>query len=594
MRLLNLIPDRPHYKQKNKKSARAKSQGKSRYKRALMELQAIPSFSRYPDVADRAVESLKWGKKHLTKSDRFDWLTGIWKRYLHFLGDPDEGSRRQRIMDKYPQARILGDIQAFHEVFYYAFPAIQGHAKQSGCRVILDMPFFEKENGRAMPLSPDVVIDRLENLEDKYLTDYLASNRFCTEGEPYLETHDGWKWFRIRPGRSREEGEAMRHCGNVPGWCFGDFIYSLREPVDKKGKTFWKPHMTIVCNGLRFRELKGFSNRKPAADFHPHIVDLLGQKKFRGFSRPGYCPKNDFHVCDLSEDHVRELFRLNPSLDQDGLDWHSETVCNLSNGWRWVFIANTDVQGYCRNLSTQGVGSLWSLKGRRGWHILQEPVNVGGSIHWVHRLVLGTRDKCVLGIVRAGEKIDENISFGLLYFLKFHAKGLYYFDLFRMLSVSDRDEVLKATPTLLNHFHPETVMELAPPVCVIEAYLKWTLPIDFHIENERTLVLKEFVSRKELLEYLCFYDQWKERVAKLSDHDGLAATVFVKHLSFRLDGLTVNISRDSGIKLIYPIKGIISLLVGLSHLNDQKTRKSIMEWILRPGMDIVPSANSLI
>ena len=137
-------------------------------------------------------------------------------------------------------------------------------------------------------------------------------------------------------------------------------------------------------------------------------------------------------------------------------------------------------------------------------------------------------------------------------------------------------------------------MELAPPLCAIEAYLKWTLPLDFHIEDERTLVLKEFVSRKELLEYLCFYDQWKERVAKLSDHDGLAATVFVEHLSFRLNGLALDISTDGGIKLIYPIKDIVSLLLGVSNLKDPKTRKSIMEWILRPGTNAVPSDNFLI
>ena len=138
-----------------------------------------------------------------------------------------------------------------------------------------------------LSLTPDSVIEQLEELEEKYLMDFMDQNRFCREGEKYLETHDGWVQFQIHPGRSEEEGRTMRHCGNVPSWTFGDYIYSLREPIEKNGEVFWKPHISITCNGLEFKEIKGFSNRKPPKDLHPHILDLLCQKNFVVLAKRG-------------------------------------------------------------------------------------------------------------------------------------------------------------------------------------------------------------------------------------------------------------------------------------------------------------------
>ena len=66
-----------------------------------------------------------------------------------------------------------------------------------------------------------------------------------------------------------------------------------------------------------------------------------------GFAQPGYRPYNDFHICDLSEPMIQDLYRRNPSFKQDHLgslipslsapcplagDGYSSATSNVSGG----------------------------------------------------------------------------------------------------------------------------------------------------------------------------------------------------------------------------------------------------------------------
>ncbi len=582
MRILKFLLTR-HPRRTTPAQPQRKRKRLSRYKRSISKLQTIPAFSQYPEKAERALESLKWGKRHLKKSDRFDWLVGLWKRYFHLISDPEEDPYRARALKNFPQARIVDDLQAFDEVFLCAFPEIQEVAEARGCRPIMDMPFYERINGRLMPLAPDTIVEQLEELEERHLSEFMAQNRFCEEGEPYLVTRGGWQWFRIRPGKSKQEGRAMRHCGNVPSWVFGDHIYSLREPFQKKGKTYWKPHISIVCNGLCFRELKGFSNRKPATELHPHIVDLLGQQKFRGFARPGYCPRNDFHICDLSEADVRELFQRNPSLRQDHLEMSPEPVCTLPNGWRWVFIPNVRVNGYCSNLNQLGYEALWSLRGRRGWHVLQEPLEINGKTQWIHRMILSTRSRNILGIVRLGNVSSRDISEALYCLMKDHAPGLFYFDVFGMLSDSRLDELLTQKPGLLKHFCLDTVMKLEPPSGALNWYLSHHIGFGWRVEDAQTLVFREFSSQEAFLGFLSGQAAWSEVVGRLPDYSCHAATAFVRNLQFRPREISLESSPGSGLRLTCPLGGMVPVLRRMIESEVRETETAVLEWLLRPG-----------
>jgi len=578
MRILSRFFNHNH-NHREESAPRKKQRRISRFKHALNTLQSIPAYDAHPDIGATAKASLEWGKQHLKKSDRFDWLAGLWIRFLHYISDPNQDPNRKKILNKFSGHRIEGDIRAFNEDFFYAFPQLQARAEEHGCRPILDMPFYERVGGRLEPLPPNIVIEGLARLEERHLRNLLSQNRFCTEGEPYMETQDGWKWFLLKEGRSKEEARAMRHCGNIPSWEFGDYIYSLREPVQKNGETFWKPHLTFICNGLRFRELKGFSNRKPVQELHPHIIDLFSQAKFRGFARPGYCSRNDFHVCDLLETQVRKLFNSNPRFQQDDLDRDPEVVCTLPNGWRWIFVPNIRVACYGTHLSQEGLQVLSSLQGRRGWHILQQPVTIQNDITWVHRMVLATRKKHVLNIVRAGALHEKEISEGLFHFMKNVAGSLFMHEVLHWLSEKQLQELIKAKPQTVAYFNLETILELNPPIPVINWYLENILRLSWRLEDSQNIIIKEFNNWGTFMEYLSRLDSWSSQaVDPALGKDGAKGKV-----RFKIQGLVLEINKTSPeVRILYPLSQFSFLWNQFKQTQLEQTEKSVMNWMLRP------------
>ena len=172
----------------------------------------------------------------------------------------------------------------------------------------------------------------------------------------------------------------MRHCGNVPSYLRGDVIYSLREPVSEGNKTYWKPHMTIVCHARRFRELKGFSNRKPGKELHPYIVDLLSDEKFKVLANRVL---SQMTFIRLSFQMTSSgTFSKNPNFKQDDIDYPEETIEVMSSGWRWVFIPNTKVACWKR-YNSRGASQAQSLEPEDGLHyrnLLRSMVKSGGFI----------------------------------------------------------------------------------------------------------------------------------------------------------------------------------------------------------------------
>ena len=195
MRLLRLFIGRNQRSDTNGSPVRRKKRKISRYKRALAEVEAIPAFSRYPEMAEKVTLFLQWGKRHLKKSDRFDWLVGILKRCLHLASTAHEDPYRARILRKFSEARIISDMHALQETFAIAFPEIQDLADAYSQADVLSVRFStcrstnanRSSDGRynlrfhARSLTPDSVIEQLEELEEKYLADFMDQNRFCRE-----------------------------------------------------------------------------------------------------------------------------------------------------------------------------------------------------------------------------------------------------------------------------------------------------------------------------------------------------------------------------------------------------------------------------
>lgn len=118
-------------------------------------------------------------------------------------------------------------------------------------------------------------------------------------------------WVLLDRAYCRSEGDAMGHCGNTASAKPGDRILSFRtiSPVNHK------PHLTFILDEDGYLgEMKGRGNEKPAAKYHPYIIDLLKQDFIEGIKGGGYAPDRNFSINDLSDDVSTELLDLKPEL----------------------------------------------------------------------------------------------------------------------------------------------------------------------------------------------------------------------------------------------------------------------------------------
>ena len=60
--------------------------------------------------------------------------------------------------------------------------------------------------------------------------------------------------------------------------------------------------------------MKGGGNDKPAAKYHPYIVELLRHHLIRGIKGGGYMPENNFSMSDLDPQTREQLIAAKPEL----------------------------------------------------------------------------------------------------------------------------------------------------------------------------------------------------------------------------------------------------------------------------------------
>jgi hypothetical protein len=111
------------------------------------------------------------------------------------------------------------------------------------------------------------------------------------------------------------EAEAMGHCGNVPSQRPGDQILSLRRQVRRGDVIRWYPVATFILDDDgKLGEMKGRGNDKPAAKYHPYIVDLLRHHLIQGIKGGGYMPENNFSMSDLDPQTREQVIADKPEL----------------------------------------------------------------------------------------------------------------------------------------------------------------------------------------------------------------------------------------------------------------------------------------
>jgi len=164
------------------------------------------------------------------------------------------------------------------------------------------------------------IIDKLEQLTDQEELKKEEQDRLIEDPDPaWIKFQDGWQWQYLDRKACEREAKSMQHCGNAPSRKPGDKILSLREPVERDGKTLWLPHLTFIFNDGQLGEMKGFKNQKPAPKFHPYIVKLLEDERIKKVKGGGYKPQNNFKLKDLTEQQHQALEKVRPELIQQSL-----------------------------------------------------------------------------------------------------------------------------------------------------------------------------------------------------------------------------------------------------------------------------------
>ncbi len=273
-------------------------------------------------------DAISWAIEFLVRDDRIVWYLSLIQRfaYLRLL----EGKRRisRKLLNKmnrklsgFEEARIKDDVERFSESLWEHFASVQAVYSSP---LMLDYRFHEESEGRQRPKSVRQILQDFSEME-RMLEEKGGGERFCNDGEAIIRFSDGWAWFVVKEGVSRQEAMAMRHCGNGDA-DVRDLLYSLREPVRKPHGDFWKPHLTFIIRNGYLGEMKGFANQKPAPIYHEYVKELLQSEGVRGIRGGGYLPQNNFQFLDLEPASRIEVLEKKPSFDFDLLGDHGKSI----------------------------------------------------------------------------------------------------------------------------------------------------------------------------------------------------------------------------------------------------------------------------
>jgi ankyrin repeat protein len=175
----------------------------------------------------------------------------------------------------------------------------------------------------------DFVNTTLEEMYDKSVEwheNLKASGKIIDEeGTIIKELSDGYYWIDLETSECGIEADAMGHCGNTRA----DTLLSLRRNNESGGKSV---HATMSVNYKddgnsysTYTQLKGKNNKKPIEKYHPYIVELLLDDRFKDFKYDSeYGAEDDFVLNDLEDkdtivkilNHSPELIK-NQNLDKD-------------------------------------------------------------------------------------------------------------------------------------------------------------------------------------------------------------------------------------------------------------------------------------
>lgn len=323
----------------------------------------------------RFLDEIEWAMRYLKKDDRIVWYLSLIQRMcMKKLRDqPISKTRkmRRRIERKlhgFADERINRDFEFFNKDDWEHYHDLQCVSQS---HTMNDYQFFRTLENKAIPKSTEQINEDFLQIEKKILSG--TEERFCSDGEKFIECGKGWVWFKVKEGFSRQESLAMRHCGNGDGG-FGEVLYSLREQVNRNDSVFWKPHLTFIVKNGFLGESKGFANQKPAEKYHPYIAIFLLESGVRGIHGGGYLPQNNFKFLDFEHSLQSKILSRYPDFIFDSVNRSGDEFISTGGGRSWQLIAD-DV------FPVKASESVYPCQKSRSWLVLKETIF---SAHGTH------------------------------------------------------------------------------------------------------------------------------------------------------------------------------------------------------------------
>ena len=350
-------------------------------------------------------EEIEWACEFLGKEDRVVWYLGIIQRAALFKKQVDRAALGRSLRSKINKMTKSFSLDRVRTDYLCDFKDAWEH-----CRNVQDMydhpdmlnySFYSNGEKGRLPDTPDQVLSEFGKMEEK-IQDAYKNERYCNDGSPFIEFDDQWKWVCVPEGKSRQEANAMRHCGNGFGKP-NDMLLSLREPVRKGNINLWKPHLTFILNDGYLGEMKGYANSKPKRQFHPYISKLLEDKRIEGLCGGGFLPNSNFSFSHLSVPLRRQVLVKNKNLDFDPMGQFGSKIVELDGGESWY---QTD---YVKNKQLVTLNSP-PLTGKRPSYLsLQSKVQGEGCTHLVSEAWC-SENRGVLGKLHFERKTGEEDS----------------------------------------------------------------------------------------------------------------------------------------------------------------------------------------
>lgn len=286
-------------------------------------------------------EEIEWACRFLGKEDRVVWYLGIIQRasIMRMMEEKPLSralkSKIHRITNRFSIQQVQSEYLCDFKNAWEHFRNVQDMYEHPD---MLNYNFFSKEDQARTPKAPDKVLIDFGIMEKKIHESY-KTERYCNDGSSFIEFDDNWRWFCVTEGKSKQEANAMRHCGNGFG-SPNDLLLSLREPIKNGNIELWKPHLSFILNDGYLGETKGYANQKPKDKFHPYIAKLLEDERIKGIHGGGFLAKSNFSFADLSIPLRSQVLEKNKTLDFDPIGEWGKLIVEVDQSQSWYLINN--------------------------------------------------------------------------------------------------------------------------------------------------------------------------------------------------------------------------------------------------------------